>query len=517
MSTISAIGEMTAPEPVTATLGVRAVSKSFGATRAVDGASFELRAGEVHAIVGENGSGKSTVVKILTGVHRPDAGDLTVEGHVLAHLPGPSAAQRAGIATVFQEVLVVEPRSVLENIWLGTDSGLRACAPMAVKRRRAAELLTELAGTSLDLDRRIGGLSLSDRQACCIVRALVRDPRVLILDEATSALDVGTRDRLFAILTRLTAGGVAVLFISHRMDEIAEIADRVTVMRSGRTVATLARDAATPERLVALMTGGDHLVQGTVRRRTVRGAGEPVLRAKGLRLRDGRATCDFELCAGEIVGLAGLEGQGQDVFLRALWGSGPAAGEITRCDGETEWPIGSADVAARRGVAYVPRERRAESLFAARSVRENFGVVTMSGDARWGLLRAGATRRRLETYVEQLGIRMSDPEALITTLSGGNQQKVVIARWLATQPRVLLLNDPTRGIDIGAKRDLYAVLESLAEAGMAVVMLSTELDEHIELMDRVLVFRDGEVAAELDASLLSREALVGAFFGGAHG
>jgi ABC-type sugar transport system ATPase subunit len=517
MSTTSVISETTtAPDPGAATLGVYGISKSFGPTRAVAEASFDLQAGEVHAIVGENGSGKSTIVKILAGVHRPDSGELRLGGEAIRYLGGPPAAQAAGIATVFQEVLVVEPRSVLENVWLGSDGAWRACAPAAVKRQRADDLLTELIGAPLALDARIGDLSLSNRQACCIARALVRHPKVLILDEATSALDVGTRDRLFEIVGRLTADGAAVLFISHRMDEIAEIADRVTVMRSGETVATLDREAAAPETLVRLMTGGDHLVQGSVRHGG-RKTGDPVLRAHNLRLRDGRSTCDFELRAGEIVGLAGLESQGQDVFLRALWGFGPAAGRITRVEGESEHVIESSADAAEHGIAYVPRERRAESLFAARSVRENFGIVTMARDVRRGLLRTSETRRRLATYVDQLDIRMGEPEAEITTLSGGNQQKIVIARWLATDPQVLLLNDPTRGIDIGAKRDLYAVLEALAGRGMAVVMLSTEVDEHIELMDRVLVFRDGELADQLPAAELSREALVSAFFGGADG
>ncbi|WP_027006122.1 sugar ABC transporter ATP-binding protein [Conexibacter woesei] len=453
------------------------LAKSFGATKALRSCSFELRAGEVHCIVGENGSGKSTLVKILSGIHRPDSGQLDLPDSDAAKLTSPAQAARAGIATVFQEVLVVEPRSVLENVWMGVDGVLRTAVAIDEKRARAGAILERLLGTAPDLDRPVEHLTLSERQACCLARALVREPRVLILDEATSALDIETRNRLFALLRERTAAGTSVIFISHRMDEIADIGDRCTVMRSGDTVATLQRHEATASELVRLMTGADHLAAEAAERTHV-APGPVVLEVEG-----------FTLRAGELVGLAGLEGHGQDAFLRAL----------------------AASAGAR--AAYVPRERRAESLFESKSIRENFGIVTLGRDARRGLLSPARTRARLSEYVDRLRIKLGDPEDAITTLSGGNQQKVVMARWLATEPEVLLLNDPTRGVDINAKRDLYDLLLDLAAGGMAIVMLSTEVDEHVELMDRVVVFREGKVAAELPRAALTRQALVAAFFG----
>ena len=504
----------TAPSPAQsggALLEVRELAKAFGPTRALRSCSFELRPGEVHAIVGENGSGKSTLVKILAGVHRPDAGEVLLDGTPLRGRSSPRAAQEAGIVTVFQEVLVVGPQPVLENVWLGTDGVFAQRRGVTDKRRRAQEALDELLVASPPLDAPAEALSLSDRQACCIARALVRAPRVLILDESTSALDVATRDRLFATVQRLCGEGVGVIFISHRMDEIQELADRVTVLRSGESVATLRREEADSETLVEHMTGQDHLTAGveTIPRRA-RVRGEVLLRTDGLKLRETANSIDVEFHAGELVGLAGLEGHGQDAFLQALRGAGASAGRVVA--GDTE--ITSPPQALREGIAYVPRDRRAESLFPTLSVVENFGLPTLGSDRSAGLVRWRATRRRLLEYIQRVGIRLAHPGQPIVALSGGNQQKVVLARWLAARPKVLLLNDPTRGVDLGAKRDLYDVLEQLAGEGVAVVMVSTEVDEHVELMDRVLVFREESVSRILEREQLSRTALISAFFGG---
>jgi ABC-type sugar transport system ATPase subunit/ribose/xylose/arabinose/galactoside ABC-type transport system permease subunit len=477
--------------PAATLLRIEGLAKAFGPTVALRGARLDLRAGEVHALMGENGSGKSTLVKILSGVHRPDHGEVLIEQSPLRAV-SPRAAGAAGVATVFQEVQSVPGQTVLDNLWLGTDGIFRRTDASGGRGERARAVLTELLGDCPDtlLAAPAGSLSLSERQAVAIGRALLRSPKVLILDEATSALDVATRDRLFAAIRRRTDAGSAVLFISHRMDEVDEIADRVTVLRSGQSVATLDRGDATPARLVELMTGGEHLVQQDAQHaaRPETRTGEIVLDAGGLSLR-----------AGEIVGLAGLEGQGQDEYLTSLrLAAGPAAGA----------PDGTGV-----RIAYVARDRREESIFPPLSIRENFTAATMRQDTRGGLISASAASARFAPYVSRLRIRLGRDSDAITTLSGGNQQKVVIARALASAPQVLLLNDPTRGVDIGAKRDIYALLRELAAAGLAIVMLSTEVDEHLELMDRVLVFRDGAPAAELDRGALTRAAIVGAFFG----
>jgi ABC-type sugar transport system ATPase subunit len=496
-------------------LEVAGVAKAFGATRALRSCSFELWPGEVHAVVGENGSGKSTLVKILSGVHRPDAGEILLAGQPATERRSPRAAQRAGIVTVFQEVLVVGPRSVLDNVWLGVDGMFRQGVAVEEKRRRANDALGELLGNAPTLDLPAEALSLSDQQACCIARALVRSPRVLILDESTSALDVATRDRLFAIVRRLRTDGTATIFISHRMDEIAELADRVTVLRSGESVATLARREATTEALVRHMTGQAHLTDGVEKvPRAARVRGEVLLRTEDLRLRPAGAPIQFGLHAGEMVGLAGLEGHGQDAFLQALRGAGAFAGRVLSADGVL---LSSPDRANAAGVAYVPRDRRAESLFPVLSITENFAVPTLRADRRAGLINWRHATRRLTEYVNTLRIRLAHPRQPITVLSGGNQQKVILARWLASAPRVLLLNDPTRGVDLGAKRDLYRLLERLTSEGVGVLMLSTEVDEHVELMDRVLVFREGSVSAELRREQLDRTSLIAAFFGRADG
>lgn len=458
----------------TALLSIRRLAKSFGPTKALVDVNVDIRRGEVLAVMGENGSGKSTLIKILSGVHTPDDGTIVdTDGNALA-LGHPRAAQRAGLGTVFQEVLVAESRSILDNVWLGAE-GLFRTIDSERRRRVAAETIEALLGRQVSMDTPVERLSLSDRQACSIARVLVRDPDILVLDEATSALDVATRDRLFDEVRRRLDRGKSTVFISHRMDEVFEIADRVTVMRSGETVTTLDRTEATPELLVGHMTGGGALV-----------AEEKNPRSPGdVRL----ALGDFTVRSGEIVGLAGLEGHGQDGFLQGL------------------------ALAGDHSVAYVPRDRRGESLFESKSILDNFSLPTVGLDAQGGFISSRRSSRRFDRYVDLLGITYGRSDDAISTLSGGNQQKVVIARWLATDPSVLLLNDPTRGIDLGAKRELYRLLRQLAGDGMAIVMLSTEVDELVELMDRVVVFREGSPSVELPHDELSPRALVDAFFG----
>ena len=490
---------------------VEDLTKAFGATRALRSCSFDLYPGEVHALVGENGSGKSTLVKIMSGVYVPDSGTIAFGGREVRGLHSPAAAQRQGIMTVFQEVLVAEARPVLDNIWLGADSPFRR-APSRSRRLQAEAALTELLGHPLNLAAPIGDLSLSDRQTCCIVRALVRSPKVLLLDEATSALDVDSRDRLFRALDRLRSAGVGIVLISHRMDEIAEMSDRVTVMRSGRTVATLERGTWSAAQLAHLMTGTERVSQERHRRPAAQAtSGEKVISASNLQLAPGKKPIDLDIEAGELIGLAGLEGHGQDEFLAALAGRIQLPGQVVRHSNGVEHQIQSARQAAQYQVAYVPRDRR-QSTFTWMSIRENFGMPTLSQDAFGGWLQPKRTARRLGPYITRLRITLREVNAHITTLSGGNQQKVVISRWLAAEPRVLLLNDPTRGIDVGAKEDLYGLLDSLTAQGVAIVMLSTELDEHVKLMDRVLVFREHELSAELEGEHLTRVAIVAKFF-----
>lgn len=499
--------DRTSPAPV---IEATAVAKSYGATRAIRTADLRIVAGEIHALVGENGSGKSSLVKILSGVQQPDAGTLLLRGRAVSGWRSPREAARSGVTAVYQEVLTVPERSLVENVWLGAEGVFRPAASGVSRRRRAEVILGQLLDPPPDSQTPAGLLSLSQRQATCICRALLRDPELLILDEATSALDVDTRDRLFALLRARVATGKAVLFISHRMDEIEDIADRVTVMKSGETIACLERSKDRAERLVALMSGTRQAA--TAASGPKLGAGPLVLSARELRLTSDARAIEFALHAGEIVGIAGLEGHGQSRFLAALAGRAQRASGVVRHT-DVQTPICDPEAAAAQGIVYVPRERRDEALFESLSVRDNFAVPTLRRDRRWGLVSNGGAERRLNAYILQLRIRVARSDAPIGTLSGGNQQKVVLARWLAAEPAIVLLDDPTRGIDVGAKRDIYRILHELTGNGTAVVMVSTDLDEHLELMHRVLVFRESGVFQSFERHELSRERLIGAFFG----
>jgi ABC-type sugar transport system ATPase subunit len=483
------------------------VSKRFGATRALIHGDLHLRPGEIHTLLGENGSGKSTLVKIMGGVHRPDSGTVTLDG-VPVSSRSPRAAMDLGIATVFQEVLTAGSQSVLENVWLGSHGVFRRRLGRAEQRALAQDVLKRIAG-GIPLDLPASKLSLSERQSLCIARALVRNPKVLILDESTASLDVSSRDRLFVEMRRLAAEGTAILFISHRMDEVAEISDRVTVLRSGRTVSTAERSDLSINRLIADMTGNSGHDDD---RRQPHVPGDAVLQGATVRLAPASAPIDFELRSGEIVGLAGLEGHGQDQFIKRLAGVAGGPGSVVRLLSE-----GAAELTERNGdalgVAYLPRERRGESLFESMSIRENFALPTLAKDSGAGLLNTRSTARRFEAFARLLSLRFGAAHDAISTLSGGNQQKVLLARWLATDPKVLLLNDPTRGVDIGTKREIYAILHRLSAEGMSIVVLSSEVDELVDLADRVLVFRDQAVFAQIPHTQLSTESIIAAYFG----
>jgi len=501
-----------------AILEVSAIAKAYGETPALTSCSFTLRRGEILVLMGENGSGKSTLIKILSGLVRPDRGTILVAGSRHPGFASPRAARRLGIATVFQEVLLVPGLSVLDNIQLGLDGLVGRHGQPASRRAEIESYLAKLLGEDIDLATPVGSLGLGIRQACAIVRALVQKPRVLLLDEATSALDLRVRDRLFEIIRELRFAGVATAFISHRMDEVETIADRVTVLRSGATVSTLERREATPSALFRLMSSADaSSVTGRTVSRAYRAGTSIAIAADGVVLREGAEPFDAKVHAGEIVGLGGLEGHGQEVFLQTLAGvRKPFAGSIAGLQGAVKRAIASGVDATAMGVAYVPRDRKAEGIFAPLSVLDNFVMPSMSRDSRWGLLSIKGMLRRYQRFAKAFAIKVPRPSLRITSLSGGNQQKVLIARWLATEPRVLLLNDPTRGVDHATKQDIYARLSEIAADGIAIVMLSTEVDELLTHMDRVMVFREGTLSTEFERGDLDRQRLIASFFGREH-
>ena len=507
---IDAPGAPSVPEIL---VRVEHVAKAFGATQALRDCSFELRAGEVHALAGENGSGKSTLVKILSGVHVPDSGRVEVAG---AEVQLRSPKSRPGAR--HRHRLPGGPGrrdcSVLDNVWLGADATWRTRIPAREKRRLAKAALEELFDRPIDLSTAMEDLSLSDRQACCIVRALLRRPRILILDEATSALDVATRDRLFALIARLAADGVGVIFITHRMDEIDEIGDRITVMRSGETVASLSRGAWTPRQLVGLMTGAEELVTigRPEKRQAASRSGAPVLSVRGLRLRPDGQPIDLEVHAGELIGLAGLEGHGQNEFLEALWGENVIAGEVVRHLPGRDVVVRSPVHAANCDIAYVPRERGLDSLFSWMTIRENFALPTLSRQPlrlAQPALVAAAPRHLHRPAEDRPGLpRGRDHDAVRRQPAAGHHRP--LARLRAADPAAQRPHPRHR--HQRQARPLRPVRRAGREQ-LAIVMLSTELDEHVELMDRVLVFREHELFRELDRGELSREALVAAFFG----
>ncbi|MFC0845194.1 sugar ABC transporter ATP-binding protein [Streptomyces noboritoensis] len=482
------------------------ITKSFPGVRALDGVDLEVLPGETHCLLGQNGAGKSTLIKVLAGVHQPDGGAIVWQGEPVS-LKSPIAAMRRGIATIYQELDLVEGLSVAENVFLGHEP---TTAGFVVRGRAArtatAALLRRLGHPEIPPDRLVGALSAAQRQIVSMARALSHDVRLIVMDEPSAALDPDEVDNLFRIVDGLTSTGVAVVYISHRLEEIRRIGDRVTVLKDGRAVAVGLPAKDTPTRdIVAMMTGRtvEYVFPPRPEPARVASTGTPpVLTVEGLARQGEFAPFDLELRPGEIVGLAGLVGSGRSEVLETVYGARrPTAGRVL-VDGRPLRP-GSVRAAVRAGIGLAPEERKAQALLMQESVTRNVSVSSLSRFSYAGWLDRRAERAAAREATRALSLRPDDPDARIRTLSGGNQQKAVLARWLLRGCRVLLLDEPTRGVDVGARAELYAVIRRLADEGLAVLLVSSEVPEVLGLADRVLVLREGRVvhrapAAELD-------------------
>ncbi|MEU1278120.1 sugar ABC transporter ATP-binding protein [Streptomyces sp. NPDC005805] len=486
-----------APEPPLLTMS--GITKSFPGVRALDGVDLEVQAGEVHCLLGQNGAGKSTLIKVLAGAHQPDGGEITWRGETVS-LGSPIAAMRLGIATIYQELDLVEGLSVAENVFLGHEP---VSAGFVVRgraaRESAAALLKRLGHSEIDPARLVGDLSAAQQQIVSMARALSHEVRLIVMDEPSAALDPDEVDNLFRIVGDLTADGVAVVYISHRLEEIRRIGDRVTVLKDGRAVAGGLPAESTPTReVVALMTGRN--VEYVFPERPPAGAArerEPVLRVEGLTRAGEFAPVDLELRPGEIVGLAGLVGSGRSEILETVYGARRADAGRVLVDGTPLRP-GSVRAAVRAGIGLAPEERKAQGLLMLESVTRNVTVSTLARFARGGWLDQRRERAAAHQAVRELSLRPDNPDVPIRTLSGGNQQKAVLARWLLRGCKVLLLDEPTRGVDVGARAELYAVIRGLADEGLAVLLVSSEVPEVLGLADRVLVLREGSVVHTAD-------------------
>jgi ribose transport system ATP-binding protein len=478
-------------------LAMTGVVKDFPGVRALDGIDLDVIAGEVHCLLGQNGAGKSTLIKVLSGVHRPDEGQISWRGEEVT-IPHPTVAMRLGIATIYQELDLVEGLSVAENIFLGHEQAAWGFVRRGRMRREARELLDRLGHGEIDPAAELGTLSSAKQQLVSMARALSHDARLIIMDEPSAVLANEEVDNLFRIIEALTGDGVAVLYISHRLEEIRAIGDRVTVLKDGRTVAEgiAVADASTP-RLVSLMTGRTVEYDFPVRPEPA-AAPQPLLEVEGLTRHGEFENVSFTVHAGEIVGIAGLVGAGRSEILETIFGARrPDAGRVL-LEGR---PLRAGDTASAvgAGLGLAPEERKSQALVLQRSVAENVSLPSLRSFARAGLVDPDGELAAVTRQLQALDVRPADPRRLVRTLSGGNQQKAVLARWLLADSRVLLLDEPTRGVDVGTRAELYRLVRDLAAEGRAVVIVSSEVPEVIGLADRVLVLRDGRVIHEAPA------------------
>ena len=479
------------------------ISKRFGGVRALSGVDLALAAGEVHCLAGENGSGKSTLIKIVSGVQPPDPGGrIVIDGHEYPHLT-PSESTRLGIQVIYQDLSLFPDLSVAENIGFARHLGRLHGVDWGAIRADAAAVMRRV-GITLDPAEKVAELAIAQRQLVAICRALAADARLVVMDEPTASLTRHEVDALLRLTRELAQRGITIVFVSHRLDEVLEIADRVTVLRDGRKLGTFAAAEMTGRRLGALMTGGDFDYAPQV---ADHAASPSVLSVRGLSRRGDFADITFDLRAGEILGLIGLLGSGRTELALALFGMAPAeAGEI-RLRGKPV-AIGSNRDAIAHGIAYVPEDRLALGLVLEQPIAANLVLSILrrlAGAA--GQLPRDRLRAAVGDWIARLGIKASDPDLPVRTLSGGNQQRVVLAKWLATGPQVLILDSPTVGVDVSAKDGIYAIIRDLAAQGMAVLMISDEIPEVLYHAHRILVMHAGRIAGEFFPDRVSEQAL----------
>jgi len=486
------------------------ISKRFPGVQALSDVRLGVRSGEVHALLGENGAGKSTLIKIISGVHQPDTGTLMIEGKPV-QFNGPRDAQKAGIATIFQELSLYPELTVAENIFMGHHP--RRWGGLVVDWRamnaRAREILDSLDILDLDVTTKVGLLNVGNRQRVEIAKALSLSARVLIMDEPTAALTESDVERLFAIVRLLRQRGVGIVYISHRLQEVFEVADRVTVLRDGQYIATREVKDITEPMLIEMMVGREI---NELFPKLPSKIGETVLEVQNLMREPYTRGISFSVRAGEILGISGLVGSGRSETAQAIFGIYPAKSGTIKINQRVVSIKNPAD-AIRHGIAYVPEDRGTQGLVRAMTLRENSSMAVLKQLSRATFINRDGERQLAHQSIEKFMIRAYSGEQIVGKLSGGNQQKVVVGKWLASNPRVLIVDEPTRGVDVGAKAEIHRLLSELAAQGLAVIMISSELPEILGMSDRVLVMREGRIVAEFDIAEATQEAVGAAMMG----
>ena len=483
---------------------LRDISKRFPGVTALDSVSLAIRAGEVHILLGENGAGKSTLMKILCGAYQADAGECLQNGRPV-EIRSPADARRCGIAVIFQEFSLVPYLSIAQNIFLGREFPSALPGMVDYKRTHAeARRLLDLLGMKNDTRATLHTLGVAQQQMVEIAKALSQNARILVLDEPTSALSTHETGLLFKVIRKLQAEGVAIVYISHRLAEVFQIGDRITVLRDGKKVATRLPGETSPEELVSLMVG--RKVDVSYAREFCRSPGELVLEVRDMAAENGVKAINLAVRSGEIVGLSGPFGSGRSVVARAIFGADRiTAGEV-RISGRLQ--DGGPEGAARLGVALIPENRKLEGLALIRSVRDNLLVTSLGRIFTRGWFSPALAAKVAGERIEQLRIATPKASQLVRFLSGGNQQKIVIGKWLGTQARLFIFDEPTRGIDVAAKAEMFALIDQLARRGAAVLLISSDLSEVIKVCDRAYVMRSGRIAGELTRSELCEENIV---------